>query len=88
MQLETGSPSRAFGSCSARRGVSFQAAKTWKQSTDPDFEAGKNRVLELYDIADGEAEPEPAGHLTLGRLADTMRQTRLSHPGGSITWPS
>lgn len=38
-------------------GVSFQVIKTWKQSTDPDFEAKKNRVLELYDIADGKAEP-------------------------------
>ncbi|MDQ2852598.1 MAG: IS630 family transposase [Actinomycetota bacterium] len=36
--------------------VSFQAVKTWKQSTDPDFEAKKNRVLELYDIAEGKAE--------------------------------
>jgi transposase len=33
--------------------VSFQAIKTFKQSNDPDFEAKKNRVLELYDIADG-----------------------------------
>ncbi|MDQ3369366.1 MAG: IS630 family transposase [Myxococcota bacterium] len=38
-------------------GVSFQVIKTWKQSNDPDFEAKKNRVLELYDIADGKAEP-------------------------------
>ena len=38
-------------------GVSFQVIKTWKQSTDPDFEAKKNRVLALYDIADGKAEP-------------------------------
>ncbi len=37
-------------------GVSFQVIKTWKQSTDPDFEAKKNRVLELYDIADGKAK--------------------------------
>jgi transposase len=37
--------------------VSFQVIKTWKQSTDPDFEAKKNRVLELYDIADGTVEP-------------------------------
>jgi transposase len=37
--------------------VSFQAVKTWKQSTDPDFEPKKNRVLELYDIAEGKAEP-------------------------------
>lgn len=38
-------------------GVSFQVIKTWKQSNDPDFEAKKNRVLELYEIADGKAEP-------------------------------
>ena len=37
--------------------VSFQAVKTWKQSTDPDYEPKKNRVLELYDIAEGKAEP-------------------------------
>ena len=39
-------------------GVSFQALKTFKVSNDPDFEAKKNRVLELYAIADGTAEPE------------------------------
>lgn len=38
-------------------GVSFQVIKTFKQSTDPDFEAKKNRVLELYDIADATTEP-------------------------------
>ena len=38
-------------------GVSFQVIKTWKQSKDPDFEAKKNRVLRLYDIADGEEPP-------------------------------
>ncbi|HEX4862523.1 MAG TPA: IS630 family transposase, partial [Acidimicrobiales bacterium] len=40
-------------------GVSFQRIKTWKVSNDPDFEAKKNRVLELYAIADGESEPGP-----------------------------
>ena len=40
-------------------GVSFQVIKTWKQSNDPDFEAKKNRVLELYDIADGKTQPGP-----------------------------
>src|SRR3954466_1091123 len=40
-------------------GVSFQAVKTWKASTDPDYEAKKNRVLELYAIADGSAPPGP-----------------------------
>jgi transposase len=38
-------------------GVSFQAIKTWKQSNDPDFEVKRNRVLELYDIADGKTQP-------------------------------
>jgi transposase len=38
-------------------GVSFQPIKTWKVSNDPDFEAKKNRILELYAIADGVAEP-------------------------------
>ena len=43
-----------------KEGVSFQVIKTFKQSNDPDFEAKKNRVLELYDIADGKAEAGPA----------------------------
>jgi transposase len=37
----------------------FQAVKTWKTSTDPDYEAKKNRVLQLYAIADGRAEAGP-----------------------------
>jgi transposase len=39
--------------------VSFPAVKTWKASTDPDFEAKKNRVVELYAIAEGKATPGP-----------------------------
>jgi transposase len=39
--------------------VSFQAIKTWKHSEDPDYEPKKNRVLELYDIAEGKAAPGP-----------------------------
>ncbi len=34
-------------------GVSFQAVRTWKRSNDPAFEAKKNRILELYDLAAG-----------------------------------
>jgi transposase len=41
-----------------REEVSFQAVKTWKQSSDPDYEQKKNRVLELYDIAEDKAEPK------------------------------
>ena len=40
-------------------GVSFQRIKTWKESTDPEFEAKKNRVLELYEIADGKRDSGP-----------------------------
>lgn len=32
----------------ARR-ISFQHTKTWKESPDPDFDAKKNRILDLYD---------------------------------------
>ena len=52
-------------------GVSFQVIKTYKQSTDPDFEAKKNRVLELYEIADGKAKPkkgDPHGRHLHGRV--------------------
>jgi hypothetical protein len=41
-----------------RERVSFQVIKTYKQSADPDYEVKKNRVLELYDIADGKAKPK------------------------------
>jgi transposase len=40
-------------------GVSFQRLKTFKDSNDPDFEVKQARVLELYAIADGHAEPGP-----------------------------
>ena len=33
--------------------VSFQAVKTYKASTDPDYDAKTRRVLELYALADG-----------------------------------
>ena len=45
--------------CCARRASPFQAVKTWKTSTDPDYEAKKNRVLELYAIADGHRRARP-----------------------------
>jgi len=39
-------------------GVSFQRLKTWKASTDPDYEAKKARVEHLYAIADGQIVPD------------------------------
>ena len=38
-------------------GVSFQVIKTFKVSNDPDFETKKNRILQLYEIADGTTDP-------------------------------
>ncbi len=40
----------------ARRLLS-RPSRPGRPATDPDYEAKKNRVLELYDIADGKAEP-------------------------------
>jgi transposase len=62
-------------------GVSFQRLKTWKQSTDPDFEAKKSRILHLYGIADGTVEPE-AGDPTVVICVDEFGPLNLQpHPG-------
>jgi transposase len=62
-------------------GVSFQAMKTWKASNDPDFEAKKNRILELYAIADGHAEPGE-GDPTVVLCVDEFGPLNLQpHPG-------
>lgn len=39
------------------RGVSWQATKTWKASTDPDFTTTMRRILHLYD------HPPPGGRV-------------------------
>src|SRR4051812_3200705 len=39
--------------------VSFQAVKTYKASTDPDYDAKTRRVWQLYSIADGLVQPGP-----------------------------
>ena len=64
-----------------QEGVSFQAVKTWKTSTDPDYEAKKNRVLELYAIADGKQAPGP-GDPTVVVCFDEFGPLNLQpHPG-------
>ena len=61
--------------------VSFQAVKTWKTSTDPDYEAKATRVLELYAIADGTATPGP-GDPTVVICMDEFGPLNLQpHPG-------
>jgi transposase len=32
-------------------GVRFQAVRTWKRSNDPDFQAKRDRIVELYELA-------------------------------------
>ncbi len=62
-------------------GVSFQRLKTWKVSNDPDFEAKKNRILELYEIADGKREPQE-GDPTVVICVDEFGPLNLQpHPG-------
>ncbi|MDQ4132832.1 MAG: helix-turn-helix domain-containing protein, partial [Actinomycetota bacterium] len=61
--------------------VSFQRLKTSKVSNDPDFEAKKNRILELYDIADakrGPAEGDPAVVICVDEFGPLNLQP---HPG-------
>jgi transposase len=62
-------------------GVTFQVIKTWKSSNDPDFEEKKNRILELYAIADGKAKPDK-GDPTVVICFDEFGPLNLQpHPG-------
>jgi transposase len=63
--------------------VSFQAIKTFKQSNDPDYEAKKNRVLELYDIAEGKAAPGPGDPAVVFSMDEFGPLNLLPAPAGS-----
>ena len=55
--------------------------KTWKTSTDPNYEAKKNRVVDLYAIADSKHEPGP-GDPTVVICMDEFGPLNLHpHPG-------
>ena len=62
-------------------GVSFQAIKTFKVSNDPDFEAKKNRVLELYEIADGSGRPGPDDPTVIFCMDEFGPLNLQPHPG-------
>jgi transposase len=64
-----------------QEGVSFQVIKTFKRSSDPDFEAKKNRVLELYDIADGKAQPGPGDPTVVVCMDEFGPLNLLPRPG-------
>lgn len=61
-------------------GVSFQAVRTWKRSNDPNFEAKKNRILELYELAD-------AGRATVICLDEFGPLNLQPRPGGKAWAP-
>jgi len=68
-------------------GVSFQALRTWKRSNDPDFEQKKNRILELYAIADGLAEPGPDDPTAVICLDEFGPLNLQPQPGGKAWAP-
>lgn len=49
---------KACGCFSERKASRFKVIKAFKQSNDPEFESKKNRILELYVIADRTAVPD------------------------------
>jgi len=77
-------------------GVRFQAVRTWKRSNDPDFEAKKNRILELYELAErGEAvvvcmdefgplnlQPQPGGSAWAPRRKPRRIRATYTRPHG------
>jgi hypothetical protein len=46
------STTSAMNACGSTGGRVLSVMKTWKQSSDPDFEAKKNRILRLYGADD------------------------------------
>ncbi len=68
-------------------GVSFQALRTWKRSNDPDFESKKNRILELYAIADGLAQPGPSDPSVVVCLDEFGPLNLQPQPGGKAWAP-
>src|SRR4051812_10771059 len=67
--------------------VSFQAVKTFKASTDPDYDAKPARVLELYAIADGVTQPgpdEPTVVICVDEFGPLNLQLGMTTPFGPI----
>ena len=62
-------------------GVSFQVIKTWKASNDPDFEEKKNRILELYAIADGKRKPDQGDPTVVICMDEFGPLNLVPHPG-------
>jgi transposase len=67
--------------------VSFQALRSWKRSNDPDFEAKKNRILELYAIADGITKPGPEDPAVVVCVDEFGPLNLQPQPGGKAWAP-
>jgi len=77
-------------------GVRFQALRTWKRSNDPNFESKKNRILELYALAEaGQAvvvcvdefgplnlQPQPGGKAWAPRAKPRRIRATYTRPHG------
>lgn len=61
-------------------GVSVQAVRTWKPSNDPNFEAKKHRILELYEAGE-------AGEATVICLDEFGPLNIQPQPGGKAWTP-
>jgi transposase len=70
-----------------QEGVGLQALRTWKRSNEPEFEAKKNRILELYAIADGHAEPGPGAPKVVVCSDEFGPRTIQPQPGGKAWAP-
>jgi len=76
--------------------VRFQAVRTWKRSNDPDFEAKRDRIVELYELAEaGEAvvicldefgplnlQPQPGGRCWAPRAKPRRIRATYKRPHG------
>ncbi len=77
-------------------GVRFQAVRTWKRSNDPNFQAKRDRIVELYALADaGEAvvicldefgplnlQPQPGGYSWAPRAKPRRIRATYNRPHG------
>ena len=77
-------------------GVRFQAVRTWKRSNDPDFQAKRDRIVELYALAEaGEAivicldefgplnlQPQPGGRGWAPRAKPKRIRATFNRPHG------
>jgi transposase len=76
--------------------VRFQAVRSWKRSTDPDFERKRDRILELYDLAERGAavvicldefgplnlQPQPGGRAWAPRAKPRRIRASFTRPHG------